>query len=337
MRRQILGQTDLEVSQLGFGCVKLTSQPDRRDALRILEEAFAHGITHFDVARAYGFGRAEGILGDFLQGKRQMVTIATKVGIQPPTGLAGNRWIIDLSKKILGPFPTLLRRAKQRGSRLVKSGAFTPAIMIQSLETSLRELRTDYVDLLLLHEATLEDTSSKPLVEALQQQVVRGTVRALGVASAFHKLGNVFPQVPALYQVLQFDDNVHRRNVRVARREGGRGIITHSIFKPASSLQSAIVTNGDLANWFSSQINEDLRKPSVIGSFLLHYALQSNPDGVVLFSTSDQRRISENVQAAGSRRYNGEQICRFVDFVDAALTQASFHAEPNDPSSPPTS
>ena len=60
---------------------------------------------------------------------------------------------------------------------------------IRSLETSLRELHTDYVDLLLLHEATLADAASKPLIDALQEQVARGTVRAFGVASDFHKLG----------------------------------------------------------------------------------------------------------------------------------------------------
>jgi aryl-alcohol dehydrogenase-like predicted oxidoreductase len=53
-----------------------------------LEEAFAQGITRFDVARAYGLGRAEGILGEFLGSKRQQVTLATKFGIKPPSGLA---------------------------------------------------------------------------------------------------------------------------------------------------------------------------------------------------------------------------------------------------------
>jgi aryl-alcohol dehydrogenase-like predicted oxidoreductase len=50
----------------------------------MLERAFALGITHFDVARAYGFGRAEGILGKFLRGRRDQVTVATKLGLQPP-------------------------------------------------------------------------------------------------------------------------------------------------------------------------------------------------------------------------------------------------------------
>lgn len=121
MGRQVLGQTGLETSRLGFGCVQLTTHRNRRKALAILEHAFAEGTTHFDVARAYGFGRSESILSKFLRGKRCQVTVATKFGLQPPSGLAGNRRIIDAAKKILSPFPSLLRSAKARGTAMVKS------------------------------------------------------------------------------------------------------------------------------------------------------------------------------------------------------------------------
>src|SRR6476469_451778 len=103
MRRQILGPSLMEVSRLGFGCVKLTTHRERSDAVRILDQAFALGITHFDVARAYGFGRAEYILGEFLRGKRDRVTVATKFGLVPPSGIGGNRRVIDLAKRILSP------------------------------------------------------------------------------------------------------------------------------------------------------------------------------------------------------------------------------------------
>jgi aryl-alcohol dehydrogenase-like predicted oxidoreductase len=53
------------------------------------------------------------------------------------------------------------------GAAMVKAGIFTPEAAIRSLETSLRELGTDYVDIFLLHEGTLADASSAPLVETL--------------------------------------------------------------------------------------------------------------------------------------------------------------------------
>jgi D-threo-aldose 1-dehydrogenase len=318
MPKHILGQTRLEVSQLGFGCVKLTTHADRRDAAQALETAFAEGITHFDVARAYGFGRAEGILGEFLQGKRDRVTVATKFGIQPPSGITGNRWAIDLAKKVLSPFPGLLQRAKQRGSAMVESGAFSPVAMIESLETSLKELRTEYVDLLLLHEANLAEASSELLVAALHKQMERGTIRAFGVASAFSKLGDVFHRLPTDYAVLQFDDNAGARNLQRVSNSG-QGLITPSVFQPSQPLQNAIAANGNLATRFSREIGADLKDPSVIGSLLLQYALSGNPNGVVLFSSSNRQRISENARDAAFSRYDQQQLSNFVKFVDAAL------------------
>jgi len=323
MRRHILSQTDLEVSQLGFGCVQLTAHADRREAIRVLEEAFAQGITHFDVARAYGFGRAEGILGEFLRSKRQQVTVATKFGIEPPSGLAGNRWMIDLAKGFLGPFPRLLERVRQHGSAMVHSGIFAPAAAIQSLERSLRELRTDYVDLLLLHEASVSDACNSELLDVLEQQVSRGTIRCIGVASGFQKIACAETSLPATHKVLQFEDNARARNLGTLSRSVATAVITHSIFKPASSLQNAVVEKSTLVDKFSSEIGVDLRQPETIGSLLLHYALASNPDGVVLFSSSNTLRVSANACDAGSARYNQRQLSRFVEFVDAALSPGS--------------
>ena len=54
-----------------------------------------------------------------------------------------------------------------RDAAMVKAGIFTSEAAIRSLETSLRELGTDYVDIFLLHEGTLAVASSAPLVETL--------------------------------------------------------------------------------------------------------------------------------------------------------------------------
>jgi hypothetical protein len=61
-----------------------------------------------------------------LRGRRDRVTVATKFGFQMPSGLAGNPRLISVAKRLLGPFPALLRRAKSRGSGMVKAGAFSP-------------------------------------------------------------------------------------------------------------------------------------------------------------------------------------------------------------------
>jgi aryl-alcohol dehydrogenase-like predicted oxidoreductase len=70
----------------------------------------------------------------------------------------GNARVLDALKRILRTFPGLMQRAKNRGSAMVKTHVFTPEAAIRNLETSLRELGTDYVDIFLLHEATVERT-----------------------------------------------------------------------------------------------------------------------------------------------------------------------------------
>ncbi len=67
-------------SSLGLGCATLFHLPRPVDRRMILDTAFAHGITHFDVAPMYGFGLAEPELGSFLQGRRSEITVTLRVG-----------------------------------------------------------------------------------------------------------------------------------------------------------------------------------------------------------------------------------------------------------------
>lgn len=320
MRRQILGQTGIEISRLGFGCVRLPSE--RREAIRILEHAFSLGITHFDVARIYGFGQAEAHLGEFLRGKRQQVTVATKFGIQPPTGMAGNPRLIELAKKILGPFPGLIRRARRRRTQMVQAGVFTPQAAVESLELSLRTLGTDSIDIFFLHEATLSDAANEPLIEALRQQVRRGKIRSFGIASLFDNLKGG-AGVPAAYQVLQFNDNAVEPNLADLPNRERHGLLTHSIFQPFPFLLEAIAAEQALAGKYSAEMNVDLTDAGVIGSLLLHYALRANPDGVILFASMSPERISSNVRDAESSPYSDQQLSSFVKFGKAFLKSAS--------------
>ena len=318
MGRHILKRTAIEVSSLGYGCTQLTTFQDRKEAVRILEHAFAEGITHFDVARGYGFGRAEGILGEFLQGKRQHVTVATKFGLQPPVGLAGNRLVIDTAKRLLRPFPWLLKRVKNRGSSMVKSGIFTPAAAVASLETSLRELRTDYIDIFFLHEATMFDAVNEALIETLQAQVAKGKVRLLGMGSGFEKLQGDAGSLPPDYQVVQFDDDAMTRNLPTLARKENRALVVHSVFRPLASLHAAALAHPEIVHKFSSQVQLDLADRSVLGSLLLQHALASEAD-LVLFSSMHPARVSANTKDACAAYLDRERLAIFTNFVDTLL------------------
>ncbi len=323
MKKHILLSTNVETSRLGFGCVQLTAHDKRKEALSVLEHAFSLGITHFDAARAYGFGRAEGILREFLQQKRDAVTLTTKFGIEPPSGLAGNVRAINVLKKVLRPFPGLLRHAKNRGAAMVKAGIFTPEAAVRSLETSLRELGTDYVDIFLLHEGSLADAGSASLVETLLGQVAKGKIRHLGVGSALRKFQEDADLLPAAYEVLQFNDNVVDRSVGKLLHRDRRFLITHSVFTPAGPLRQAVKARPQIAREHSLRMSIDLAEPSAIGSLLLRYALWSNANGIVLFSSKDPQHIANNVREADSEPYDDARMHQFVEFVDQILDAMS--------------
>lgn len=129
----------LRVSRFVFGTGSLHHLPAHQ-AERLLDTALAQGITHFDTSPYYGLGLSERMLRR-VAGERG-VTITTKVGLYPPTGTARTRAGM-LARKALG-------KALPPFSRPLVD--FTIARARSSIEQSLRRLKRDRIDVLMLHE-----------------------------------------------------------------------------------------------------------------------------------------------------------------------------------------
>ncbi|MFT3827887.1 MAG: aldo/keto reductase [Chitinophagaceae bacterium] len=86
MKKRILGNSGLEVSALGLGCMGLSfgygPATDKQEAIKLLRSAFEAGITFFDTAEAYGPYANEELLGEALAPFREQVVIATKFGFK---------------------------------------------------------------------------------------------------------------------------------------------------------------------------------------------------------------------------------------------------------------
>lgn len=84
MKKRILGDSGLEVSALGLGCMGLSygygPATDRTDAIKLIRRAFEIGVTFFDSAEAYGPYLNEEVVGEALEPFRDQVVIATKFG-----------------------------------------------------------------------------------------------------------------------------------------------------------------------------------------------------------------------------------------------------------------
>jgi aryl-alcohol dehydrogenase-like predicted oxidoreductase len=148
-------------SVLGFGCAPILGAVGSKKAKRALDCAIDVGITHFDIARSYGYGEAERFVGQHLRAKRQRIVLASKFGIKA-----------NFKAKLLSPVKPLIRfgisMLKQNKEQSVPTNLseyspnktdffhyripITMKEMKKSLEESLKALNTDYLDYLFIHE-----------------------------------------------------------------------------------------------------------------------------------------------------------------------------------------
>jgi len=114
MEKRILGNSGLEVSALGFGCMGLNSSYgqgiSKDESVTLLRKAVDLGVTFFDTAEVYGPFTNEEIVGEALRPVRDQVVIATKFGFNADKGVGGGlnsrpdhiRAVCDASLKRLG-------------------------------------------------------------------------------------------------------------------------------------------------------------------------------------------------------------------------------------------
>jgi aryl-alcohol dehydrogenase-like predicted oxidoreductase len=263
-------------SRLGYGCASLMGQTGRTQALRLLSIAFDAGITHFDVARSYGYGEAEGVLGRFLSGRRDAVTVTTKVGILPPRRrLLGPAKLVGRGLASLSP--RLRGGLRRQAGRMVEHGRFGADESRASFEQSLRELRTDHVDVLLLHEARAGDVTDE-LREFLDTCVTSGKARAVGIASPRDDARVLWRNEPDRFSVVQIPDTAVEPQLPDELLPSAATIVTHSVLKDALP---ALTAHADL-------------DPALLPRLLLAAALRRNPHGVVLMSTRDDGHLRDN-------------------------------------------
>jgi hypothetical protein len=173
----------VKLSPLGFGCASVMGKMGRRESMRAMELAFDLGVTHFDVARSYGFGRAEALLGEFIAGRRDRLTIATKFGVVPPRLGLKARLAMPLARTVSRRLPALQTRLRRESGRLLAEHRFDAAYARDALHTSLAQLGTDHVDLYFLHEPPpLPQPLLDDIAATLENLVREGKVRRWGIA-----------------------------------------------------------------------------------------------------------------------------------------------------------
>ncbi|MCF0069513.1 aldo/keto reductase [Dyadobacter sp. CY261] len=162
MRQKALGRTGLQVSEIAFGGVEIgvpygigvqgrEDMLSEHEAISLLHEALEKDINFFDTARLYG--ESESIMGKAFASKRKDIVLATKC-----------------------------RHLRNSSGALPPDSALKFFIQT-SLEESLKELQTDYIDVYMLHYADLEILENEVIAETFQELKKQGVIRATGVST----------------------------------------------------------------------------------------------------------------------------------------------------------
>lgn len=279
-------------TRIGFGCAGLMRESSRAGRQRVLATAFAEGITHFDVARMYGLGAAEGELGRFVQGRRDSVVIATKFGIEAASAPGRLARIQGPARKLVTRYPGLREYVKRRSDTFHQPHRYDVDTARRSLETSLRELQTDYVDLLFLHDPAPHDAVDLPEICAYLEDARRaGQLRAWGVSGEQDPCISMSRAMPD-GAILQVRDDIFSRAPVLA--DAAKPTITFGVL--ADALQRIVThlsVSPERRRQWSEAVGADCASTRVLASLLLRDALTANDAGTVLISTTRPERLRE--------------------------------------------
>jgi aryl-alcohol dehydrogenase-like predicted oxidoreductase len=314
-----------EVSALGFGCGQLGSWISEARGRRALDHAFERGVTWYDVAPCYGDGEAETVLGRFAVGRRDRVVICTKIGGIRPQSTKLRRILRPLARAALSMFPVL---SGSEGPIRRGPAQFEP-LNTERLEASviesLRRLRTDYVDVLALHEPTPEDCTDPAVIAALAKMVDKGYVRSLGIDGSPEAieaaLGSGAPYPIVQLHHSMFDPASAHLNVCPGDRTS-RFFVHYGVFGLAVLERLARLLVGDGGRLASLASQLGYGPPFMTSDLLLDHAFASNPKGVVLVSMSDSSHIDRNCTRA--ERAPRADVIPFVEkFVLTTMAKAT--------------
>ena len=294
---------------LGFGCGGLVSDIGHRESLRLLETAIDCGITYFDTARMYGFGDAEGVLGKLLPRHRGNVIVASKAGILPASRSIPLRMLnrgIRLLHNVASPIASGVPAPSAIHPQF---GQFRVLDIRKSIETSLKKMRTDYLDIFLLHECTEADVQSPELQYFLQSLQKDGKIRAFGLATGIEETIRIVNSRPYLSSILQIPNNIWNMNIKRLPSMAKGHTITHSTLTHRFHvLARQLLSDGLLAKQWRSALQIDPRNKESLAMLLLANALNSNPEGLVLFFSTKRRNIQASAKVATEARFDPAQF-----------------------------
>jgi aryl-alcohol dehydrogenase (NADP+) len=289
MEYTTLRGTDLKVSKVCLGTMTFGDQMDEMAGIAAVHAAMDMGVNFLDTANVYTKGQSEEIVGKAIQGRRDQVVLASKVGF--PTGDQPHE--------------------KGLGKRHV----------LNAIDHTLRRLNTDHLDIYYMHAPDV-NTALEETVEAMKYVVACGKARYIGVSNfpawkmvdLYHLSGGMIPKVTQnVYNLLTrgIEEELipsiqHRNTGLVVYNPLAGGLLTgkHSMEKPLDNTRFS-----DLGGYYSRYWNQEnfealeaLKKiAEELGISLIELSLRwcMNKEEVdsVILGISSLKHLESNIQA----------------------------------------
>lgn len=295
MKKRQLGNSDLYVTEIGFGCMSLGTS--EAEAMRIIDEAIDLGINFFDTADLYDYGLNEEFVGKALKGKRDQIVLTTKVG---------NRWTEE-----------------KNGWSWDPSKAYIKA----EVKESLRRLQTDYIDLYQLHGGTIEDPIDET-VEAFEELKKEGIIRHYGISSIRPNVIREYAKRSNIVSVLMEYSLLNRRPEEwfpllnehqisvIARGPLAKGLLTDN-----NETKIEKVKEKDYLSYSFNELKQTLTnvkgitaERSLTGS-AIQYCLHNETVASVIPGASSIQQLQENVHAGKQTPFTEEEYTQLQQIV----------------------
>ena len=271
MERKQLGRTGLEVTQLGFGAMEIRGSEawsgrsvsdEQCDTL--LNAVLDAGINFIDTAVDYGL--SEERIGRFISTRRGEYYLATKCGCDP----------------------------KDKGGK--GPHIWTRDQLLKNIDGSLQRLKTEYVDILQLHNPDPDSVRQGKLVEALEEIRSQGKTRFIGISSTLPHLpefakSGVFDTFQIPYSCL---DPQHHDAITLAAQSGAGTIIRGGIARGGPESDVAVAERVDV--WQNAKLQE-LLDGMTPAELVLRYTITHPHCHTTIVGTQNPKHLQDNVAA----------------------------------------
>ena len=331
MNYRRLGNTDLFVSEIGFGCQSIGGglyYKNNVESIKTLQEAFDCGVNFFDTSDHYSQGESERIIGKAFKKNRDKVIIGTKAG----TSYTPLTNIILKTRPLLKPFSSFFHSLKiplHRMRAKQKRSEFSSKYLIDAAERSLKRLQTDYIDLFQLHKPSLSVLEEGEFIEPLDKLKQQGKIRYYGISCANNRDAITCFNIPGISSVqitfnLLFKEYVEEilssAQVKgvgvVARNPRAQGHLTNELSDILAETYANDKKEFDEAKERARKFLFLVKPERTLSQSALKYILRFNQISSVIPRAVNRIQLKENLGTLTSPELDKEDIERISSKVD---------------------